>query len=141
MQIKDAIQILAHKNERVYDSLAKVTSVNGTTVDVELLKEGLVLFDVRLTAADAKGFLITPKVGSIVMVSYMDRVNAYVTMYSEIDLYTIQNENESLKKILSDLIGAIEQMTVTTPSGPSGTPINISSFTQIKNRLDKIFKE
>ena len=45
---------------------------------------------------------------------------------------------EKLIDVLKDLIGAITAITVTTPVGPSGTPINSAQFTSIKSDLDKI---
>jgi hypothetical protein len=52
--------------------------------------------------------------------------------------FTIKRGSESIKKILSDLMDAISQMTVTTGVGPSGTPINIASFVDLKARLNNI---
>lgn len=49
--------------------------------------------------------------------------------------FTMTRNNEGLKKVLEDLITAINQLTVPTGVGPSGTPINAAAFTQIKNRV------
>jgi hypothetical protein len=141
MNLRTAIQEIAKTNERYYDSLATVISVDGDTCDVMLDKEGLELWGVRLSADKEKGFRIIPKVGSKVIVSYLNKSEAYVSMFSEVDLYTIQNENESLNTLLSDLIGAIEQLTVSNGAGVTGVPINVTAFTQIKTRLKKLFKE
>ena len=54
--------------------------------------------------------------------------------------WTIKRSTESLKKIISDLIDQINILTVTTPMGPSGVPINITAFTAIKNRLPNLFE-
>jgi hypothetical protein len=140
MNIQDAIQRLSN-NKEIYNAIAKVTSVSDETCDVLLLKEDLELYDVRLKSGDGKGFLITPKVDSIVMVSYLNDTEAYVSMFSEVESYSIQTENESLKMILSDLIDAISKITVPTPTGVSSYPVNTPAFTQIKSRLDKIFKQ
>ena len=42
----------------------------------------------------------------------------------------------NLKNTLNQLLSAILQLTVTTGVGPSGTPINAASFTQIQQDLD-----
>lgn len=57
------------------------------------------------------------------------------------DGFVIKRSTETLKKIISDLIDQIVELTVTTPNGPSGTPINATAFTAIKNRLPNLFTE
>ena len=47
----------------------------------------------------------------------------------------------SLKKTLTQILDAILQLTVTTGVGPSGTPINSQTFTDIKNSLDNYLEE
>lgn len=56
------------------------------------------------------------------------------------DGHLIKRGNETLKKILDDLFEGILALTVTTSSGPSGTPINAATFQAIKNRLPDLFK-
>lgn len=47
----------------------------------------------------------------------------------------------SLKKTLTQILDAILQLTVTTGVGPSGTPINAQTFTDIKNSLNNYLEE
>lgn len=47
----------------------------------------------------------------------------------------------SLKKTLTQILDAILQLTVATIVGPSGTPINAQTFTDIKNSLDNYLEE
>ena len=47
----------------------------------------------------------------------------------------------SLKKTLTQILDAILQLTVTTGVGPSGTPTNAQTFTDIKNSLDNYLEE
>lgn len=56
------------------------------------------------------------------------------------DKILVKNEKESLKKLVNDLFDAILQLTVTTPVGPSGVPINSPVFTQLKTRFDNLLK-
>ena len=56
------------------------------------------------------------------------------------DKIGIKNASDDLKSIVDDLITAITQITVTTPAGPSGIPINIASFELIKQRLETLMK-
>ena len=50
-------------------------------------------------------------------------------------------DNFSLKKTLTQILDAILQLTVTTGVGPSGTPINAQTFTDIKISLDNYLEE
>lgn len=54
--------------------------------------------------------------------------------------FTIKKGGESVKKLFSDLLDEINKITVTTYTGPSGTPINATAFELIKTRLDDIFE-
>lgn len=51
--------------------------------------------------------------------------------------FTVVRDGAGLKKTLSDLCDAINRLTVTTQSGPSGTPINAAEFSAIKQELNK----
>lgn len=86
-----------------------------------------------------KGFLVYPAKDSYVMVSsiYNEPENLYVSMFSEIDAVSISH-TESLAKLIDDLITAIIKLTVPTPAGPSGTPVNIAEFKEIANRFKKL---
>ena len=42
---------------------------------------------------------------------------------------------ETLVQLLTELITAIEVMTVATPAGPSTPPLNVASFTKVKSQL------
>lgn len=50
---------------------------------------------------------------------------------------TVCRGESGLKKTLSDLCDAIGRLTVTTATGPSGTPINVAEFKQIQNELSQ----
>lgn len=51
--------------------------------------------------------------------------------------FTLVRDGAGLKKTLTDLCDAINRLTVTTQSGPSGTPINAAEFSAIKQELNK----
>lgn len=48
---------------------------------------------------------------------------------------TLKKGQSGLKKTLDDLLTAIGQITVTTPNGPSGVPMNAAVFAKIKTEL------
>ena len=113
-----------------------------------------------------KGIVITPVKKSFVIVTRIQGSNSlFMSMVSEIESvkitlenheikldkdglainmssgkYDIKNDQENLKSLISDLISEIEKITVTTGTGPSGTPINIVQLQQIGQRVTKLFK-
>lgn len=120
----------------------KVVSVDKAKVlcRVSLIEnEDIVLEDVRLRAIDDeldKGFILFPKVDSTVLIGQIKNTSAYyVAMYSDIDKISLQNDNQSLKTILEDLIAQIKLITVPTAVGVSGTPINFAQFDLITTRI------
>jgi len=54
--------------------------------------------------------------------------------------YTLKKSTDTLKKILLDLIDQIKLITVTTPNGPSGTPINATAFDPIKQSVANLLE-
>jgi|AMZC01.1.fsa_nt_AMZC01002902.1_18 hypothetical protein len=160
MTLQEAIRILS-QNDKSNLQVAKVVKVTGNicTVDFE---DGRPLLDqVRLKAViddDENAFLIIPKEGSYVLISPLagNNANQIIAAYSVVErlelkiertLFKIDKEgfllsrqNDSLQNVLSDLIDAINSITVPTGTGPSGTPINSPSFNNIKLRLQKILK-
>jgi phage baseplate assembly protein V len=55
--------------------------------------------------------------------------------------FAIKRGEETLKKILSDLIDELVIETHTTPSGTSGPPINIAAYNAIKARLPNLLTQ
>lgn len=55
--------------------------------------------------------------------------------------FAMKRGDETLKKILSDLMEKVVAITVPTPSGTSGTPINSLEITAIKNRLPNLLTQ
>jgi hypothetical protein len=140
---KNALKQIIGKPEQI-NIPCKVVKVEGATCSVEHVMDGYIIEDVRLNAAseDDEGIIVTPKVGSYVIISSIDGILYYVSMYSTIEKvdfrsegdvcsaidgkYSIQNKEQSLKSLINELIDAISAITVTTAVGPSGIPINIS---------------
>ena len=48
---------------------------------------------------------------------------------------------EELTSVLKDLLSAIKSITVPTPSGPSGPPVNVLQFEAISTTIDKILSK
>lgn len=54
--------------------------------------------------------------------------------------WAINSNTESLASVLSDLIGEIVTLTVPTPSGPSGVPVNAPQIAAIQARLNQVLE-
>jgi len=161
MTIKEAIQAL-NSNYKLSIQVAKVVSVTSQycTIDFE---DGRPLLDqVRLKAVidfNNNAFTIIPKVGSYVLVAPIMSDNSIqvIVAYSVVDKLSLQINNtkfivdadgfylarqgDNLRGVLCDLVDAINSITVPTGTGPSGTPINATTFQSIKTRIQKILKD
>jgi len=102
---------------------------------------------------------VKPKVGSVCLIGILEGkealtflINAEAVEQVEINigklkieaspegLMSVKNDRYSLKKTFDDLITAIKLITVTTATGPSGTPINAAQFDLIKMNLTNLLK-
>lgn len=115
-----------------------------TVLPLELKEEDpdLVIYDVMFQAGGSatSGVTLIPKEGSLVMISFMDDDSAFLSLMSEAEKVSIKSDTEDLKAILTDMLSAIEQLTVTTTTGPSSPPINLTAFSLIKTRLNNLFE-
>lgn len=160
-EVKNALNILISKHKSEGSLRAKVISVDrsNNTIDASPVNGDADLLDVSLRATldgSDKGFIIYPKKGAYVSVSIIDnnKSNAFVSQYSDIEdmtIYlggklTIKNEQEDLKKLMTDIITAIDditseiqKLTVTcsTPTSPSSVPLNGASFSTIQKKIQK----
>lgn len=122
---------------------ATVLTVNKAEaiIDVQPIDEQLPqMFDVRLRAVDddtATGLIQWPTVGSVVLIGLIgnDVNTAFMVAASEVETFTISTAQESLHTFLQDLLTALQQLTVPTPAGVSGVPINLTAFTDLATRL------
>lgn len=145
--LKDLLRELLNEDKMI-PVVCRVKSVEGNTVLLEPLN-GTVEFEARIQADEIPGLKIIPEADSIVIAGYCENGNIpYVILYSkikEIDLVVtdkilIANKTNSLGSILTELCTALETLTVTTPMGPSGTPINIAQISSVKNKLQNLLK-
>ena len=139
--------------------MCKVLEVNESekTVDVKPIDDSAEIFDVRLQAeSDTNGLVIYPKVDSMVLVVFINKNSAAVVNTSEIekldlviegvelqidkDGFLLKKENETLKKLMADLIKAIKALKFTTNNGPTINLINIADFIALENRFNQFLK-
>lgn len=150
MELKNVIrQMVENFAQDTKSMIGKVTEVDVnertcTVLPLQYEKEDdeLVIYDVMFQAGGSSnsGLTLVPKIDSLVMVSFIEEDTAYISLMSDVDKISIKSEQEDLKAILTDMLTAIEQLTVPTGVGPSGVPINLASFTQIKQRLNNLFE-
>lgn len=94
MNLRDVIKKIANDNEEVYSIPCTVKSVSGKTCDVEPLNGDADILGVKLQANDTtEGILFVPSVGSIVIVSFENKDNAFVSMWSEIESIQLRGDS------------------------------------------------
>lgn len=161
-QMRIAIQQLAGTYLKDHVSMipCSVDSVNENDFTVDCTPIGsdstASLPLVLLNSEANDSFTLIPQVGSTVIVFFSQKNDAYVGMFSQVEKVisrtiggtlikqdsgiTIKNSAESLKEILSDLVSAIENITVTTPAGASTLPLlNDAQFALITTRINNLF--
>jgi phage baseplate assembly protein gpV len=80
---------------------------------------------------DSKNHIFTIQVGDNTGCTYQITPSGFL----------IKRQDETLKKLLSDLLTEIQKITVNTPSGTSAVPNNIAKFEEIIQRLPNLFTE
>lgn len=101
MNIKDIIQLLAQSGEEFYCKVCIVDSVDekARTVDCTPIDEGAQILAVNLQANQENntGIIAFPKVGSFVVIGFLNQAAAVVLLYDEIEKIEIAIGNTSLK--------------------------------------------
>jgi hypothetical protein len=164
-QIREGLKAMAKSDGPAVSNIAKVKSVDETKATCVLIDEdGQEFFDVRLrpVLTGNKSFILVPKVGSYVLAvrveddedwmviaaDEIEKIGYYIgnTIF-EIDAtgFSFKKENESLKGLMVDLLGAIKAMsfTLTTPDTINGSTTllnNSAQFTAIETRINQFLK-
>ena len=141
---------------------AKVISVDKTAGTCVVDDGELQYTDVALSATvedDGKRFFLFPAIESYVLVSPIneDLHRLYVEFFSEIedfDLkientqlqidkegFLLKKQNETLAKLMSDLLKEIQNMKFTTNTGSTILLVNKPKFLAIENRFKDFLKE
>lgn len=154
-ELANYIRMIADTDDEVYSIFCKVLSVDKTknTCEVKPIRneESDIEYTVQLGSKwdDENDFLIYPKEDSIVLITWISTQDAFISLYGDIDEIVINpsgkirisNDEEDLKTILNDLMTAIQNLTVSTAWGPSGTPINITDFTDLDERINNLLSD
>jgi len=100
----------ANKFIMPYSIVCEVLAVTGDKCDCSPVNGDADLIDVRLQASTTTGILITPTVGSNVVVSLLSNGSAFVSMYSDIDSIQLNGSNyDGLVKV-NDLVTKLNNL-------------------------------
>lgn len=92
MSLKEAIRAI-QKDETIQTTLCKVVFVDGILCDCEPINGDADILEVRLNASGLNGYVITPKVGSYVMVTKFERFEAFISSFSDVEKIEIECDN------------------------------------------------
>ena len=130
--------------ENFYSVIGKAVNVDedARTCDLEPIEPDAISTGIRLQAVidETKGFVLIPKEGSFIVVSFFDRTTGFVSLTSEIEKIHFEAGGEDLKLILNDLIKEIKAAIINTPSGPGtvAEPTKVL-LDGITTRINKLF--
>lgn len=162
--VREGLRRMAAENGPPVSNIALVKSVdlqNATCVLED--EDGLEIFDVRLRPVinGSESILIVPKINTYVLAMRIeDQDEWFVVGYDEITLFSLKaknsvleisesgfllkKENETLKKIMVDLVKAIKNLkfVVTTPAGPGNTTtiVNLTEILNVEQRIETFLK-
>lgn len=167
MDILNALKDFLGEKGSCFVAIVTDNGNGGETISVKGLDD-TIYNNVRKRASEdgKKGLLVTPARGSSVIVGRLGVSDQlFIAMYSQIEeieltidnhvvkfdnqglklnvssgKFEIKNNQENLKKLLQDLINEIMKITVTTPMGTSGTPLNVAQLQLIAQRISMLLR-
>jgi len=158
-ELQDAFAKLLERDAVTFT--AKIVEVDKEK-GVCIVSDGDLEYKARLAAVinDTKNkFFLYPKIGSQVLISCIneDIHQLYVSKYSDVEEFRVKiadcdfcvtaegfnfkKENESLRSLILELIGAIKTMKFTTNVGPTINLINKAEFTSLENKFKTLLKD
>lgn len=134
MNIKDAIRTLAEGNEEIYCKVCTVDAVDESTrtVDCTPLDESAPILAVNLQANQegSTGIVIYPKVGSYIVVGFLNPGTAVVLLYDEVEKIDIKIESTTVQ---ADKDGIVLN------GGSLGGLVKVEALTSVFNNLIDAF--
>lgn len=133
MEIRDIIRQIVSDKFTGGAKLCKVISTSGSMCNVTTIENEVELKEVRLQTDSSNGILITPSVGSFVVVVPIADFEFIVVMYSEIDSIKLLDGSfggltkvdelteklNNLESLVNNLLSALQGVSI--PLAPSGT--------------------
>ena len=166
-QIRDGLKKMAEAHGPAVSNIAKVKSVDETKATCTLIDEDdQEYYNVRLrpVLSGKKSFILVPKVGSYVLAIRVEddddwmiiaadevtKIGCYVgsTIFEINEGFLLKKENETLKALMVDFIGAVKNMSfqvstvgsATAQTGTTNTLLNLAQFTAIEARFNQFLK-
>lgn len=158
-ELQDAFKKLLDKDAVTFSATVKsVDKVKGTCI----VSDGQLDFKVRLSSVineSQEKFFLYPKPKSVVLIGCIkeDLNQLYVVQYSAIEQlklkiancdfcidesgFNFKKENESLRSLILELIGAIKKLKFTTTSGSTINLLNINDFLIVENKFKTLLKD
>ncbi|MGQ0737668.1 MAG: hypothetical protein ACT4OJ_01285 [Bacteroidota bacterium] len=136
LTIKEIVTHLSNEGGEYYGKVCRVKSVNGLVCDCEPVDGDADILDVRLIADESEEFFVlVPAVDSIVVVEFLTKEAAYVSMvskvsevkfkigtayYSATDVgFLIKKGDDTLKQVMTLIIEAVQQIVVMYGNNPN----------------------
>lgn len=148
-EFAERINGMAKSHVKVQTSWAKATEIDweNKTMTAQGITDDLPYYEISLgLGAIAR----KPKIGSMCLIGMVENMEAsnFLIDAEIIDEYTlkvtdkisIQNEEESLKELMEELLEEIGKMKFTTNAGPTIKLLNKPMFDSIKDRFNKLLK-
>ncbi|OON67809.1 hypothetical protein [Hymenobacter sp. CRA2] len=136
--IKEALEQLTGNMLPVAVLAGTVTAVRPADreCDVQPDNDDAELLDVALLSG------VYPAVGSPVLVGLIEnrRTDAFLLSAERVTHLRVATERENLLTWTRDFLDELLRLTVSTPLGPSGPPLNAAPLTVLKNRLDNLLR-
>lgn len=136
--IIESLQKLMDTGEQPYAKICTVHRVDkeNKCCDVIPVDGSAELFEIPFHPSETdEGLCLYPAVNSHVLVVFINKHHACICQVSEVEMmnlkidqvqfsvdkegFLLKKENESLKKLITDLLDAIQSMVFTTPQGPT----------------------
>lgn len=158
--IQQALQQLLLDGHELYAKVCTVDSVNGMSCNCSPVDGSAPINDVRITADfdNANKWVLVPKVGSLVVVSFFNKDIGFVSMVNDVsqvlykngdtvfrvdDKFFLAAGTENLLTLMQDLLQAIidEKHMTNTGVTISLTPDSVTKFEGIKTRFNNLLKD
>ena len=139
-QLIDAIRNCVDVPIQVLPAVVKSVNVSKSTCIVTIDETDYE--DVLLQAVTGKkGFIISPKKGSTVLVARVHNSSRlFIAMVSEVDKFTLANTSQNFGKLFGQLIDELVSAIITTPAGAGAlAPATVQKLTQIKTNFNQLF--
>jgi hypothetical protein len=155
--IQAAIQKLGEKGDEVYAKICVVEAVNGKTCTLKPVDGSSEIIDVPFSAdTDNDGIINHPLQGSMVLAAFTDKDSAVICGFSQVELseikigtvtlritdygFVIKKGDDSLQKLMKDLITKIRAMKFTTNTGATIQLLNDADFAALEIRFNELLK-